>query len=375
MFDYLRYYIVTLMVLIGIAGFVVGGYGMYAGIATYVVLFVLALFSGRDFKQRKKINPMIADIPLYLHLVLMFALFGAFAWRVGVGIDVPEGWPTVLAIIGGMAGLIWLSVAPNVPIAHELMHRRDGFSRGVAMLMCAFFADPNRDVPHLTVHHLDFDTPADGDTAYRGENAYTFMWRCTVHNYQMLWTNEKKRRDALGAPFFSMKNMIIWEVLLTALIPLGAFFLGGWQAAALVFATQILGKFILEALNYLQHYGLIRVPGAPVEVQHTWNHLNWWDRVVGFEITNHIDHHRDGFMRFDELRPHPDAPQMPNIFVCAISAFIPPLWFKFIAMPRLKHWDLNFASPAEREIAREANRRAGWPDWLAEENTATSAVT
>jgi alkane 1-monooxygenase len=65
----------------------------------------------------------------------MFALFGAFAWRVGVGIGVPEGWPTVLAIIGGMAGLIWLSVAPNVPIAHELMHRRDGFSRGLAMLM------------------------------------------------------------------------------------------------------------------------------------------------------------------------------------------------------------------------------------------------
>jgi alkane 1-monooxygenase len=366
MFDYIRYYIVTLMVLIGIAGFVLGGYGMYAGIATYVVLFVLAIFSGKDFKQRKKINPLIADIPLYLHIVLMFALFGAFAWRVGVGIGVPEGWPTVLAIIGGMAGLIWLSVAPNVPIAHELMHRRDGFSRGLAMLMCAFFADPNRDVPHLTVHHLDFDTPADGDTAYRGENAYAFMWRCTVHNYQMLWTNEKKRRAALGAPFFSMKNMIIWEILLTALIPLGAFFLGGWQAAALVFATQILGKFILEALNYLQHYGLIRVPGAPVEVQHTWNHLNWWDRVVGFEITNHIDHHRDGFMRFDELRPHPDAPQMPNIFLCAISAFIPPLWFKAIAMPRLKHWDLHFANPAERVVAREANRRAGWPDWVAE---------
>jgi len=35
-------------------------------------------------------------------------------------------------------------------------------------------------------------------------------------------------------------------------------------------------------------------------------------------------------------------------------------------MPRLKNWDLNFASPAERVLAREANRRAGWPDWLAE---------
>jgi len=44
MFDYLRYYIVSLMVMIGIAGFVVGGYWVFAGIGTYVALFVLALF-------------------------------------------------------------------------------------------------------------------------------------------------------------------------------------------------------------------------------------------------------------------------------------------------------------------------------------------
>jgi hypothetical protein len=35
-------------------------------------------------------------------------------------------------------------------------------------------------------------------------------------------------------------------------------------------------------------------------------------------------------------------------------------------MPRLKDWDLRFADAAEREIAREANRKAGWPDWLDE---------
>ena len=40
--------------------------------------------------------------------------------------------------------------------------------------------------------------------------------------------------------------------------------------------------------------------------------------------------------------------------------------FKAIAMPRLKNWDLHFANAAERALAREANRRAGWPDWLAQ---------
>ena len=31
-------------------------------------------------------------------------------------------------------------------------------------------------------------------------------------------------------------------------------------------------------------------------------------------------------------------------------------------MPRLKDRDLRFASPQERDIARKANRKAGWPN-------------
>jgi integrase len=43
---------------------------------------------------------------------------------------------------------------------------------------------------------------------------------------------------------------------------------------------------------------------------------------------------------------------------------VPPIWNRFVLQPRLRMWDTRFATPAERELAREANRRAGWPDWL-----------
>jgi hypothetical protein len=118
----------------------------------------------------------------------------------------------------------------------------------------------------------------------------------------------------------------------------------------------------------------VRVPGSATQLHHTWNHLGWIDRTIGYEITTHIDHHIDPDLRFDQLIPHPDAPQMPNLFVCAVSAFVPPLWFKYVAMPRLKDWDLRFASPAEQAIAREANRKAGWPDWLAEPSVVASGA-
>ena len=60
---------------------------------------------------------------------------------------------------------------------------------------------------------------------------------------------------------------------------------------------------------------------------------------------------------------HLDDPQMPSIFLCGL---IPPLWFKYIAKPKLKEWDLNYATASEKELARAANKEAGWPDWLAD---------
>jgi alkane 1-monooxygenase len=365
--DYLRYYLCSLTVLAGIGGFIAGGWWMGAGLGTFVVLAVLAQFAPVDHGVRRFRHPWLADIPLYLHGVLMIALYAAFAWRMraGIGVDSVGAQAAVLALAVG--SLVWLNAVPNVPIAHELMHRKDWFSRGLAKLMCAFFADAHRDIPHLYTHHIHFDTDADADYAPRGSTVYPFMWRCTRRNLDELLAAARKRREVTGAGLWSPRNFLFWEMALLAAIPLAVGAYGGVLAGVLTLAAQVIAKFFLEALNYLQHYGLVRVPGSATRLHHTWNHLGWLDRTIGYEITTHVDHHIDPDLRFDQLIPHPDAPQMPNLFVCAISAFIPPLWFKYVAMQRLKDWDLRFASPAEQAIAREANRKAGWPDWLSEQ--------
>lgn len=59
---------------------------------------------------------------------------------------------------------------------------------------------------------------------------------------------------------------------------------------------------------------------------------------------------------------------MPSIFLCFLCGLIPPLWFKYIAKPKLKDWDLNYATDSEKKLARAANKKAGWPDWLADAN-------
>ena len=131
-------------------------------------------------------------------------------------------------------------------------------------------------------------------------------------------------------------------------------------------AVSTIGRVWLEGLNYLQHVGLIRAEGEDVAPRHVWNHLSPLLRIATFEITNHCDHHLDAYVPYHRLKPDASGPRMPGAFLCFLAAIVPPLWNRWILMPRLREWDLHHASPAERALAREANLRAGWPDWLAE---------
>ena len=363
--DYLRYYLCSLTVLAGIGGFVAGGWWMGAGLGTFFVLAAAAQVTPVDHAVRQFRHPLLADLPLYLHGALMIALYGAFAWRLQAGIGV-EGFGAQAAVLALAVGtLVWLNAVPNVPVAHELMHRKDWFSRGLAKLLCAFFADAHRDIPHLYTHHIHFDTDADADYAPRGSTVYPFMWRCTRRNVDELLAAARKRREVTGAGLWSPRNFLFWEVALLFAIPLAVGAYGGLLAGLLTLAAQVIAKFFLEALNYLQHYGLIRIPGTPVEDRHAWNHLWTVTRAVAVEITTHSQHHQNSDVTFTRLEPRTNAPQMPGAALCFVAAFMPPLWERYIAKPRLRDWDLHQANAAEQALARAANRLAGWPDWLA----------
>ncbi|MGE3775146.1 MAG: alkane 1-monooxygenase, partial [Gammaproteobacteria bacterium] len=81
--------------------------------------------------------------------------------------------------------------------------------------------------------------------------------------------------------------------------------------------------------------------------------------------TNHADHHLDSYIPYYKLKPDTTAIRMPNVFLCFLTALVPPLWHTII-MPALREWDLKFASAEERELARAQNLAAGWPDWFDE---------
>lgn len=359
--DYVRYYLGTAWVTAGVVGFVLGGPWVWLGASTFVLSVVLDLAMSRpDHATRRIRHPAIAEIPLYLHAPLMVALVAAAAWRVHEGVTAgpPLG---VSGVVGIVVTLAWLGVLPNIPVIHELLHRHRPLDRFLAFFLSASIGDPLRRLAHLRGHHVQLGLADDPDTARRGETIYAFILRAAVGASREAFRSEQVRLARRGRSVWSWRSDVVRSLALTVAV-LGAVGLAAGVAAMGVVALGFgLARLLLESFNYLQHYGIVRVPGTPHERRHTWSHLSPVVRSVAFEITNHAHHHMHPTVPFHALVPDPSAPQMPSAMLCFLAALIPPLWERHIAIPRLRDWDERHATPDERTLAAEANAAAGWP--------------
>lgn len=375
--DALRYFLPTLTTLVGVIGFMIGGHWVWLGVGTFPVLMALDILLPRDLAPRRISIPWVADAHLYLQLPLMLALYGAFLYSMVSGknfVQAGTGWEiipgTTSLMVGSVLSLVWLSGVPTLPVAHELMHRRHWFPRRLAQVLSTFYMDPNRDMAHVKTHHLELDTVNDSDTPRRGQTIYSFIFSASYGAYKDALNMEAESLRRQGKSPWHLSNRAYQAIVLILSVPAICAAVAGPWAAAVAATAMPVAKAVIEGFNYFQHFGLIRVEGAPIQLHHAWNHLGAIVRPLGSEITNHIHHHLNCYTPFYQLKPEPTAPQMPSLFLCFVLSLIPPVWFKLIAKPRLEDWDRRFATPQERELAMAANQRAGWKQWLANDAAA-----
>lgn len=355
--DYLRYWTPVAVLAIAFTGFFLGGDWVWLGIVTFPVLAILDSIVPRDYRMRKISNPALANVPIWLCAVGPVLLYGALAWRVSLDTM------STSQIIGAILSVAWMGVIPLVPAAHELYHMRSQFARSVGHYAHLCIFDCTRDIGHVVGHHIDVATPADGDTSPRGMSLYAFTPKAVVESTRYALQKEAGALKKMGLSPWNIRHRVYRALLALLIFHAVMFLIGGWPAVGIALAAQLVSRLWVESFNYFQHYGLIRLPGAPIGRRHVWNHLGWFSRTMGFEITNHADHHQNSYQPFYELPPHKENIEMPSVFVCFLSALIPPLWHRVIIMPALKRWDLEYATADERKLAAEQNRAAGWPDW------------
>lgn len=356
--DYVKYYAGTLISVVGISGFLAGGDWVWLGFATFPLVTFLDALLPRDLRMRHISSAFWAAIPVLLGALAPVLIFVTMAWRISV--ESLHGWQ----IAGSILSAGWLALVPGIAAQHELFHSRGRIARTIGRYSQFTLLDGMRDVEHVVYHHIDVSTPIDISTAPRGTSIYAYTPK-TV--YEVIRVSLKAECDALEKRGFGRWNYRhrAWKILLIQLIFQSALYaIGGWLAVACTLAAMTLARVWVEMFSYFQHYGQTRLPGTPIDRRHVWNHLGMVTRLVGFELTNHADHHIDPYAPFYKLRPHVESIPMPSIFICFLAALIPPLWDNLIIKPALKRWDLEFATPAERELARRQNLAAGWEDWF-----------
>jgi alkane 1-monooxygenase len=98
-------------------------------------------------------------------------------------------------------------------------------------------------------------------------------------------------------------------------------------------AAALVGILLLEAVNYIEHYGLKRQQTdkgyertLPI---HSWNSNHPMGRLVLLELSRHSDHHFLASRKYQVLRHFDESPQMPTGYPGMILlALVPPLWFR-----------------------------------------------
>ena len=63
---------------------------------------------------------------------------------------------------------------------------------------------------------------------------------------------------------------------------------------------------------------------------------------------------------FWKIKSCKEAPSLPYGYLVMMALAIIPSLFDKVMIPKIRNWDTEFANDEERNLAQEANRKAGW---------------
>lgn len=269
---------------------------------------------------------------LLLYAVVVFQFIALYEFLAGMQQD-QLNWTDRAGRIASM-GLLCGTFGINV--GHELGHRVNKFEQALAKtllltsLYMHFFTEHNKG------HHKRVATPQDPSSARLGEPVYTFYFRTIIFSYLSAWHIANEEMKKKNQPVFSAQNEMIQFTLIQVAFLVSLFFLfNGWVLLYFIAAAAI-GILLLETVNYIEHYGLQRKATGDGKYEralpeHSWNSDHVLGRLILFELSRHSDHHYMASRKYQVLRHHENAPQMPTGYPgMMLLSLVPPLWFSIM---------------------------------------------
>jgi len=236
-------------------------------------------------------------------------------------------------IVGFVLSLGIVLGSNGINVAHELGHREKLYERILGKLLLIPSHYTHFFIEHNHGHHLHVSTPEDPSTAKYNQNLYAFWVQTVTGTYLKAWKIQKKLNEVNNVSFFSIKNDMFWFTLIQLSYLLSIYLLFGTLSFWIALFAGIVGFLLLETINYIEHYGLMRKQTASgryerVTEKHSWNSNHILGRIILYELTRHSDHHYKAQKKYQILEYHDVSPQMPYGYPTSmVMSFIPPLWF------------------------------------------------
>ena len=368
-----RYLIVPIMTLLTIYGIFIGGAYSWLGVIFFGINILLDTLTknihlradfdkiGNSYGVKSfQYSVMYLMLPIFIILQAVLALrlyqyttttpiengiFFGFNYQIGL---------TKFDLIGStLSAALWAGL--GIIYGHELSHnKKEGFL--VSRLLMALSGASHFTYAHVCNHHLDLGHEDDPATAPRGRNVYAHAWLSHMGQSKFSFDLEQKKLQKKNKSFFSYENKWILGYLYSLPSIILFVWSGGFLGIIALLTIWSLSNFLLEALNFMGHYGLIRKDGA-VSHRHSWDNDSVFTSWFFIEIGRQCDHHVRGETYFWEL----DDVGGPNYGIGYFSLFVltlVPFVFRNFVRQHLDKWDKDYATKEERDIAVRLNSNA-----------------
>jgi alkane 1-monooxygenase len=271
----------------------------------------------------------------------------------------------------GLALSVGLVNGVGINTAHELGHKKSKFDRWLARIALAPTLYGHFYVEHNRGHHKNVATPVDAASSRFGESFWAFLPRTVIGSLRSAWHLEAERLARQGKGVWSLQNENLQSWSMSVLLFAGVVLTLGWAALPFMLIQAVYGFSLLEVVNYLEHYGLLRRQGADgryerCQPEHSWNSNHMVTNLFLYHLQRHSDHHANPTRRYQTLRHFEHSPQLPSGYAGMITlAYITPIWFALMNKRVIAHYggDLGRINmdPGKRAalMARYGGKKAG----------------
>jgi alkane 1-monooxygenase len=351
----------VLLPVICLGGFLVGGratyaaflivFGFYFFIEAVLHFSKLGIFSNKN-NEFQFVSPQGGSLnsraPLLIFSIFLLTIYPAVLYFISVrGVSTIELAGLILSFgvtAGSVGGLA----------AHEFIHSKNRFERAIGTALFGVVNYAHFKVSHIGGHHRNVGLHEDWSTSRKGESYYAFQRRAIVDGIRGAWNIEVRRLERIGKGPWSLENFMVSYGLILAAVHFTILRFLGLNSYWFFVGASLVAVSLIEMVNYLSHYGLIRAIRSDGRSESVGDHHSWEspNKVTNWFIFNagkHSHHHRVPSASHDELQLAYANEFLPlGLPGMTLLAFVPSLYFR-VMDPRLARLQKSVkAAPQKR---------------------------